>query len=493
MSYGEADSHPSGFEQGNTGYSGAPMWKIKLQTQQYRAVVEAAQAQRLEEAKKAVDEKMLMETKPGPKILVDAFVVRGSKGAQLVRHMLVKDLRKAALVMNMELPTEGIFDDQGGQRALFALFDGQSSASPAPQAAEMCCRNVLGKILRNLLSLPSGSCTATFVKAALLKTFEDLEKELASAGVQERCGASLALVIGDWLFTAVLGSCGATLYQTSASDHGKEKAIAAGPSASTSVTAEGYTATLLSSPPARESPTMLPGQSFGMPEVKGTQMQNLDSFFILSGVMTNRCVSAQEMITMATGFIRRPRAASGEISTRAAAAAGEGSDCATVVAYIKQPEPDVPEKGGMPPAKKAKKEPQQMDSVRLRHVVVRYKDGKQAVNPVNNKPVTRSREEAEAVLREALRELLKDGDHTNDSAWAAKVTPRILNVCRAQSECRSAMKGGSNCGDLGWLSKKELQKMGKEGFVDNLFGLGIAEWSDLLFTLEGAHLMMRMA
>merc|ERR1719215_1682087 len=111
------------------------MWKIKLQTQQYRAVVEAAQAARLEETKTVEDEKKKTETKVGPKTLVDAYVVRNSKGAQLVRHMLVKDLRKAASVMNMELPTEGIFDDKGGQRALFALFDGQSAEAPGPMAA----------------------------------------------------------------------------------------------------------------------------------------------------------------------------------------------------------------------------------------------------------------------------------------------------------------------------------------------------------------------
>jgi len=43
------------------------------------------------------------------------------------------------------------------------------------------------------------------------------------------------------------------------------------------------------------------------------------------------------------------------------------------------------------------------------------------------------------------------------------------------------------------LSKKELQKMGQGSFAEMIFGLGIAEWSDLLFSEQGAHLMMRMA
>merc|ERR1712176_651929 len=178
-----------------------------------RAVVEAAQAARLEEEqkKKAEEEKTRQSMADGPKILCDAVAIRGTKGQQLVRHVLVKDLRKAANVMNMELPTHGIFDDKGGQRALFAIFDGQSTAVPAPLAAEVCAKHILGKTLRNLLSLPANNCTATFIKAAPLKAFEDLDRELQVGGVAERCGASLALIIGDWLFTAVVGSCHAVL------------------------------------------------------------------------------------------------------------------------------------------------------------------------------------------------------------------------------------------------------------------------------------------
>lgn len=452
------------------------MWKIKLQTQQYAAVVQAAQAARIEETK--TKEEAKKAEKAGTRTIVDAYVVRGSKGAQLVRHMLVKDLRKAASVMQLELPVHGIFDDQGGQRALFALFDGQSSTEPAPLAAEMCCRHVLGKILRNLLSLPASSCTATYVKAAMLKTFEDLEKELVVAGCMERCGCSLALVVGDWLFTAVLGRCGAFFF--SQAEAGK-----------------GYTVTSLCTQQATRAP-VVPGQSFGTPEVRGTQMMNLEPFFILTSVPTTAAMTADEMNKIGSGYLRRPRATSGEISTRAAdrifggdVESALGVDCASVVGFIKNPE----ELSVQPAAKRAKKDvAKELDSVRLRHILVKYKDLKQpSMDIVKGKPVTRTQYEAEVLLRETLSELLKDGDHAGDSAWAAKVSPRMISACRNTSECKTAMKGGSNCGDLGWLNKKELQKMGKEGFADAIFGLGVAEWSDVVFTVEGAHLMMRMA
>jgi len=143
-----------------------------------------------------------------------------------------------------------------------------------------------------------------------------------------------------------------------------------------------------------------------------------------------------------------------------------------------------------PAAKRAKTEA--LQSVRLRQILVRHKDTKHPLDPVRSRPVTRSKAEAEAVLRGALQELTKDGDHRGDSMWAAKCTPNIINVCRNTSECKSSMKGGSMCGDLGWLGKKDLQAMGKDN-EEAIRNLQIAEWSDLLISEQGVHLVMRIA
>merc|ERR1711920_1019383 len=114
-------------------------------------------------------------------------------------------------------------------------------------------------------------------------------------------------------------------------------------------------------------------------------------------------------------------------------------------------------------------------------------------NPNTNQQVTRTRVEAEALLRSILDELRKDGDHSGDSMWALKSTSNILRICRTHSECSSAMKGGSNCGDLGWLGKKELKTMGGAIFEEAVRNLRVAEWSDILLSDEGVHLMMRIA
>jgi len=128
----------------------------------------------------------------------------------------------------------------------------------------------------------------------------------------------------------------------------------------------------------------------------------------------------------------------------------------------------------------------------LRHILVRHRDSKHPMDPVKHQVVTRSRAEAEALLRGALAELMKEGDHRGNSMWAAKSTPTITRVCRSTSECKSALKGGSMCGDLGWLGKKELQALGKDT-EEAVRALGIAEWSDLLASEQGVHLMMRIA
>jgi len=482
MSYGEADSHPSGFEQGNTGYSGAPLWKIKQQTAQHQALVQQAQQTALEEQKKLEAQKKT-ETNilTGPRIFADGVVMRGTKGQQLVRHMLVKDLRKAAGAMRMALPVSGIFDDGGGPRALFALFDGHGMEGSGfgPKASEHCCRHVLGNVLRNLLSLPADSCTATFVKAALLKTFEDLDTELVTMQVPDRCSASLVLIIGEWLFSACLGRSGGVFCQGPAADQG--------PAGSDEVVQ------------LRAGMAPVSAAALGTPEVKGIQVTHggdRKAFFVLYGAPVGEAHTVDDIRELSKNFPHRPRATAGDLVTSAVAKLGARSqevDCAAVAVFYRSREALEEDKG--PAAKKAKVAAPQpkTDNVRIRHIFLRYKGAKQIVETKEKKPSTLTREEAEVVLRNALTDLLKDGDHSGDKMWAAKATTRIINKCREISECKSSLRGGSNCGDLGWLARRDLERMGKDGFDEAVCALKVAEWSDVLASDQGVHLVMRIA
>lgn len=216
---------------------------------------------------------------------------------------------------------------------------------------------------------------------------------------------------------------------------------------------------------------------------------------IMTSVAATEALTPQDLASLAAQYSGRPRASSGAIAAlalerlRHRCGVDAAPDCGVLVARLVASAPVAMAEA--PAAKRARTETQ-LQSVRLRQILVRHKDAKHPVDPVKNRAVTHTRAEAEALLRDALLELMKDGDHRGDSMWAAKSTPRILDVCRKMSECKSALKGGSMCGDIGWLGKKELQALGKET-EEAVRALAVAEWSDLLLSDHGVHLMMRIA
>lgn len=213
----EVESHPAGFGQGNVGYSGTPMWKIMLQREQQKEMRDKQVGPAAAPTKEDSD---------GPKenplpVLADGVCLGGTHlggGKPVVRHVLVKDLRKVARHIKLSLPAEGVFS-QHAPLGLFALFDGQSGMGEAgPIAAEYCARHFHEKLLKSLSALPPDRVNDTFVKASFLKTFEDLDSDLLSKGLApDGCGAAVAFIIGpphNKLFTAVLGRCDALLAES---------------------------------------------------------------------------------------------------------------------------------------------------------------------------------------------------------------------------------------------------------------------------------------
>lgn len=527
--YGECDAHPSGYGQGNGGFSGTPMWKVQQQNQ-YKEMVKAAQQAHLEEqdALKAEQLKLDAARDKGQRLIVDAVVLPGSSGQKLVRHVIVKDLRKVSGTLNIQLPTQGVFEGTG-QRALFALFDSQAAEMPDPKVAEACCRLLPVTLLRNLATLQAHNCIPAFVKATLLKTFEDLERDLEGngSGIGEQCSASLVLLVGNWLFSAVLGCSGATFFKACAEEpqgggSGGTATVRRPPSSGSSV-ASGFSYVPMhlgsgahaspgfASAGKHSDPTSR--SSSRVPEVVGLQLSEcgLEPFIVLAGLPVAGALNVQEIMEIGNEFLHRPRATSGKLVAKAAerlsaknggASAKVVPDCAVVAAFLREPEEvggvvgSAPSSGRRPEAPLVKRgrteAPGVMESVRLRHIVVRHKDCKFPVDPLKNKPATRSQAESEEILRATLAELLKDGHHRGDTKWAANTTPRMLAAIRNNSECKSSLKGGSQCGDLGWLGKKDLERMGKD-FYESVRLLGIGEWSDVLHSEQGAHLVIRIA
>lgn len=529
MQHGGAGPNQAAIVSSNAGYSGTPLWKLKQQgaLPRFNREDEEAEAQAAAAAAAAEEEGETM------RIAVDAVSLgRGDASAEkpLVRHVIVKDLRKVAARSKVPLPSGGLFENRA-PLLLFALFDGQSCAeAPGPYAAEWCAKQVLPKLLRNLSALPPGYENATFVKATLTKTFEDLDKEIlrGQPAIHDGCGAAVALTVGDRLFTAVCGKCDAVLCEVDVAKGTPSAPVHLGANqgrchlpeeqkwlmenGGVVFQAEGG-ATLVSSPSgavAQVSRSLgdrawkgpdggIPGSMKllrGIPQTKVTELSWTDKhqFLVISSAPVAEAVKAEDSVNIAFEFNGKPRAASGEIAGKAAdSPQNSNAQCTTVVIYFLPKEDKAAQP---PPTKKARKE---AESVRLRHIVIKHRDCGQPFDPVRNRPVTRTREEAETMLRRALRELTVEAktiklpaDANKAKLAALQPTPKYCTLCKELSECTTAQKGGGMMGDLGWLSQDQLSRFGPS-FADTAKALGVGQWSDLAGSDHGIHLLQRIA
>jgi serine/threonine protein phosphatase PrpC len=485
------------------------------------AVVQAQQQAQDQAAQEAEldDERELL------RVAVDAVSLgRGdeAKGkTPLVRHVIVKDLRKVAARSKVSLPANGLFEGKAPVM-LFALFDGQSCAeTPGPLAAEWCAKQILPKLLRNLSALPPGYENETFVKATLLKTFEDLDKDIlrGQPAIHDGCGGAVALTVGEKLFTAVVGRCDAVLSEAgNPVSLGDKQGRLELPEEQKwmqdkgGVMMQGENGKLLVSSPAGSVAAV--SRSLGDRAWKGPEggipgAPNLlrpkpqtavttiswaerHTCLALSSGPVADAVNPKAVVEVAAEFPQKPRAASGEIATRAAQV-NSGAQCTSVMVCFLPKEDKAAQP---PPSKKAKKE---AESVRLRHIVVKHRDCGQPFDPVRNRPVSRTKEEAELVLRGALRELIQEAKKVKLPANPDKAklmvlqpTPKYVALCKELSECSTAQKGGGMMGDLGWLGPPELGRFGP-AFAETAKALGVGQWSDLAVSEHGIHVLQRIA
>jgi len=508
---------------GNEGFSGTPLWKLREQMAQYRSAVMASN----EETQKVE----IVPIEP-PNVIVDTVSHGGphNSNEKLVRSVLIKDLRKIASRLNIVLPNTNVFKDKASC-GLYALFDGQSCAGePGVRATEFCARNFHVKVLENLSQLPPNHATETFVKAALIKSFEDLDDDLLKAhpDVSDGCGAAVCLFIDNIAFTAVLGQCNAVICEaqtgqflakslggsqrdiTSIEERARLKQVGVG------VIGEGAMARLRH-PSGALSPV---GRSFGdaawksdaaviscMPEVQSVTVRSPDAypFLLLLSSSISVLFSPQQLIEFSREYPGKPRAACGQIIAQVVEAY-PGANPMTQYSAIgvgflperpKQPEPEL-----MPLLKKPKTNVginKNMTSVRLRHILVRFADpqfpGRQVDG--NGKQVTRTRTDAEMLLRRAIRDLamelrLAKKTPKDVAEKVAMESKKFAELCREMSDCPTAKKGGAMCGDIGWMAIDALVKMGGN-FKENVDALRPGEWSDITQSREGVHLIQKVA
>lgn len=493
------DGGQSGFGQGrggNEGMSGAPMWQIKQKMAQY------------EQQRESLVQELIAQTEEkrrpaeAPNVLVDTGEARagaaGGKHKPFARTVIVKDLNKVAQLKNIEFPSADLFQNKA-PIGLYALFDGQACASaPGPAAAEFCARNFHSKVLDNLAMLRQGAANEAYVKAALIKSFHDIDAEYLaqSPQVQDGCGAAVALLVGDHAFVAVLGRCGAVFADA---ESGRPRPLPFGVQATAGLGSLGEPGRKLLRGPGAPSST---------PEVHGVALKGPDRhpFLLLVASTVASVLDPAQLVEMAEDFQMQPRVVCGEIAARVAEAHAQATEPKHVtlaqVCFLPTREAPGKRRSGpdaQPAAKKAKVGSKEgMQSVRLRHILLKHQDVPQAAKQpaAKGKPV-RTRHEAELVLRKALKDLrqnLKDAGKAPKTPVDLVVMSgkKFSELCRELSDCPTAQKGGAMCGDLGWMSLEELSGMGGN-FREKVDPLKPGQWGDLVASERGIHLIQRVA
>jgi len=94
--------------------------------------------------------------------------------------------------------------------------------------------------------------------------------------------------------------------------------------------------------------------------------------------------------------------------------------------------------------------------------------------------------EAEAELVGLLQNILVEQSKEPD---VNKQMVAFRKLCQQHSECGSADNAGQLCGDLGWVSRGQVEP----SFEQAAFTLRVGEVSDVIATSRGLHLIQRLA
>lgn len=412
--------------------------------------------------------------------------------ASQVKHVIVRDLAKAAQALRMSI------EHLDRPCALYALYEGHRG-SASNTCTDFCARHLHGKLLPRLAAF-RGYWEDDRLEAAMRESFEELDANFAekNPGVSDGCCAAVALITGSRLVVASLGDIACTLClrtgettrlvqahaipapDTDDDEDEEDDAAAEVPDAPSPPTRWSRSFGDLDlkerAPQAQASSGSSAHRISAEPEVKVLHLQHKHHGFAF--ICRALYASIGGRTAVSTVFRRsagRPRMASGALVDAAVQWLGQvGPDCGlgSIVAFF-----DKMESSEEPRAKRAKTDTTQ---VRLRHILLKHRECKGTVDKVRNKQVKRTRGEAERLLRAVLEECGGERD-----------LKLFTQRCREVSECQSCLKAGELAGDLGWV-KRGAGKLG-EAFEAAAFALNVNQISDLVDSDQGIHVILRSA
>lgn len=501
----------------NAGYSGTPLWKLQAERE---AALQAASSSKIKVPNGFVrkegewywseQRKYFWNLKDEKFYIWDSVTQRRvelyeSKAyeltaqvgamcherAQQVKHVIVRDLTKAAQALRMSI------EHLDRPSAMYALYEGHRGTPPGNSCVDFCAKHLHGKLLPKLAAF-RGYWDDARLEAAVRESFEELDAMYRekNPGTADGCSAAVALLLGNRLLVASLGDISCVLCLRNGETERLVQAHAVpDPDASEDEDDDEDESAVGSAKPSASSSDARPirwtrafgdldlksgdlaGQLSATPDVKILHLQSSHSgFAFICRALYQSIGGSPAVSTVFRRSIGRPRMASGALVDAAVqwlGQVGPDSGLASVVAFF-----DKVDAADAPRAKKARTS--ELSQVRLRHILMKHRDCKSAMDKVRNKQVKRTKAEAERLLRAVLEEC--DGDRDR------KI---FTQKCRDLSECQSCLKAGDLVGDLGW-QKRGQGKLG-DVFESMAFSLQINQLSDLSDSDQGVHIVLRTA
>merc|ERR1712060_232924 len=179
--------------------------------------------------------------------------------------------------------------------------------------------------------------------------------------------------------------------------------------------------------------------------------------------------SDDQLQKSSSSFSKQPKATALRWCLDADHSASSSTAICISVGVTKEAEP--------PPAKKMKAcsgGPE--GTVRIRHILFRHQQLKQPGMMARREGIAKSSLEAEEAALKALELLIQ-------------APTNFLKLCRELSDCQSGDQPGQLAGDLGWLGMGQNEASLEEA----MFSLGVNEYSDIVTSTRGVHILQRLA
>ncbi|CAE8584866.1 unnamed protein product [Polarella glacialis] len=374
---------------------------------------------------------------------------------QAPKHVVIADLHRVAKLIKADI------SHLDKPSAMVAVYG--EGPTPGGVTADVAARVFHEKLIRRLAAY-RGEWSDEAVQGALIATLQDLLPPAAgtTGGTGALPAVAVAMVLGHRM--AVVASPGAGYVQIGKSDAGEDAVLPVAPGSAE------------------------PASSACFALASGAVL--LDVALTVGDLQSMTDLPAIAKSSASKLAVGRPRAAS--IAFLKACSA-TGRPCAAAFVRVAE-ESRATGSSSSEQAAKRQKTDGAPSKVRVRQILLLAWRGTVPVptDPIRRKQVKRSPEEAEAQLLDVMDSLVSD----NCTSFSA--------VCKAISECPSALRVGELIGDLGWLDK-ELAEQAKETPAPGAaiksvvpasvrkvaFELEIGEMGDLVTSEHGVHLILR--